>query len=154
MQPLDPELNEVVLEMARRLLPKGFEVSDDAPQTFEELKYRLDAGAPMVVWSGGSTSSIYADPYVNYAFRAWHDWCHWTGGHGFTLAGEHAVYRMMCSHLIQYYGPTLKTRSWCRILRAEILGQLQYFLRCGKYPDDQRAFIERYLEHDEASTAA
>ncbi len=61
---LDIQFNAAVLAMARRLFPCGFEVAEDAPQTYEDLA-RLDAGKPMLVWSGGSEKTIYGDPEVN-----------------------------------------------------------------------------------------
>jgi hypothetical protein len=42
----------------------------DAPDTYEKLKAHLDAGERLVVYSGGSQHTIYADPAVNHAFRA------------------------------------------------------------------------------------
>jgi hypothetical protein len=145
MQPLDIELNRAIVEMAVRLWPEGYDVADNAPQSYEELKARLEAGDRMVVWSGASERTIYADTAVNYAFRAWHDWCHWTGQQPFTPTGEHAVCKIMCTHLKQYYGPTLKTLRWCRIIIAEVWGQQEHFYKYGRYPEDQRAFVEAYL---------
>jgi hypothetical protein len=100
----------------------------------------------MLVWSGGSENTIYAEPEVNWAFRAWHDWCHYNGAHAFTPGGERAVFAMQCSHLLSLYGPCLKVQRWTRILRAEVIGQQEYFYRHGHYPEDQRAFVEAYLK--------
>ena len=91
MEPLDPNLNAAILAIAKRLFPDGFDVSDDAPDTYEKLKAHLDAGNRMLVYGGGSQHTIYADPAVNHAFRAWHDWTHWTGQHDLTFKGEIAV---------------------------------------------------------------
>jgi hypothetical protein len=70
MVPPDPQLNSAIINMATRLFPAGFDVSDDAPDTYEKLKAHLDAGKRLVVFSGGSQHTIYADPAVNHAFRA------------------------------------------------------------------------------------
>src|SRR3712207_4164474 len=99
MQPLDSDLNGAILRIASRLFPDGFDVSPDAPSTFEELKAHLDAGNRMVVWSGGSEKTIYVDPTVNYAFRAWHDWHHWRHSLPFTPDGERAVCELQCRDL-------------------------------------------------------
>src|ERR1022692_1770927 len=71
-QPLDHQLNTAILEMASTFLPEGFDVSDDAPQTFNALKDHLKAGKRLIVYGEGCEGTIYADPRVNYAFRAWH----------------------------------------------------------------------------------
>jgi hypothetical protein len=65
--------------MASRFLPKGFKTARKAPSTYEEIKTLLDNGKPIVVDSGGSNHTIYADKHINYAFRAWHDYCYWKG---------------------------------------------------------------------------
>lgn len=66
--PLDIHFNVAVLHIANHLFPCGFDVSDNAPDTYEKLCAILDAGKRMVVWSGGSEATIYCSPEVNYAF--------------------------------------------------------------------------------------
>ena len=48
----------------------------------------------MVVAREGADNTIFGAPEVNYAFRAWHDWCHWMGGFDFSLYGECATCNM------------------------------------------------------------
>jgi hypothetical protein len=143
--PLDPELNAAILHIARRLFCCGFDISDQAPGTYAELRAHLDAGNRMVVYAGGCENTIYADPAVNHAFRAWHDWCHWRGEHDFSVAGETAVYHIQCQHLVMLYGDTPATRRWRDILYAEIVGQRLYYETHKRYVDDQRAFVEQFL---------
>jgi len=133
------------------LLPGGYDVSDTAPETYEELIAHLDAGGRMVVYSGGSQLTIYSDPEVNFAFRAWHDWCHWRGRHDFSHGGERAACAMQGDHLITLYGESAQTLRWWRILHAEIIGQRDYFDRHGEFPEDQRAFVAAYLGDHSAS---
>lgn len=144
--PLDFRFNYAVIEIAATLFPSGFLVSAKAPQDFETLTAIMDAGGPMIVWAGGSDATIYADRSVNYAFRAWHDYCHWIGGHALTAAGEAAACHMQCQHLLDRYGDTDTTKYWCRILDAEINGQGAYFKWHKRFPDDQRAFVLEYLK--------
>lgn len=141
-KPLDRGFNVAVLHVASVLFPAGFDVADQAPQTYEELTGMLDAGGRMVVWSGASENTIYADPEVNYAFRAWHDWCHWRGRHRFDPEGEVAVCNMQADHLSKLYGCN---ERWRNILHAETIGQQLYLYRFGYYPKDQRTFVEAYL---------
>ncbi|MBZ0227979.1 MAG: hypothetical protein K8F58_05935 [Bauldia sp.] len=79
IRPLDPALNAAILHIATRLFPCGFDIADNAPGTYRQLKAHLDAGQRMVVYAGGCDHTIYADREINYAFRAWHDWCHYAG---------------------------------------------------------------------------
>jgi hypothetical protein len=146
---LDIQFNAAVLAVAHRLFPCGFLVGEIAPQSYEELIARLESGKPMLVYSGGSERTIYGCPEVNYAFRAWHDWCHWRGRHDFSFAGETAVCRMQGDHLLALYGECPRTLWWKRILHAEVIEQREYFDEHGAFPDDQRAFVECYL-HSEA----
>jgi hypothetical protein len=145
---LDIHFNVAVLTICKRLLPEGYDVAIDAPETYEQLIARLDSGERMLVYSGGSERTIYGDPEVNYAFRAWHDWCHWRGRHDFSYAGERAACEMQGAHLVTVYGDCPRTRRWRRILRAEVIGQREYFDHHGVFPDDQRAFVEAYLRSD------
>lgn len=141
----DIHFNVAVLTLCKRLLPAGYDVAGDAPATYEELIARLDAGHRMLVYSGGAERTIYGDPEVNYAFRAWHDWCHWRGRCDFSLSGERATCAMQSEQLVALYGEFTQTRWWRRILFAEVIGQREYFDRHGVFPDDQRAFVENYL---------
>ena len=70
---LDIQFNAAVLTICNRILPAGYDVAAVAPETYEELIAHLDAGRRMLVYSGGAEQTIYGDPEVNYAFRAWHD---------------------------------------------------------------------------------
>ena len=144
-QPLDVELNAAILTIAAYLFPCGYRVSEDAPDSYDKLVAHLNAGKPMVVYAGASEQTIYEDREVNYAFRAWHDWCHWRGGHRFNRQGEHAVYEMQCRHLVHFYDDSTRTRRWFDILYAEIIGQQIYFEQRRQFPVDQRAFVEQFL---------
>ena len=143
--PFDPSLNDAILHIASRIYPNGFDISAEAPDTYEKLKAHLDAGKPMIVWSGGSEATVYGHSSVNFAFRAWHDFCHWKGGHDFTLEGEIAACEMQCQHLFQFYGDCERTRQWSALLRAEIIGQALFFQRHKRFPDDQRSFVAAYM---------
>jgi hypothetical protein len=149
VEPLDLAFNAAVVSIARRLFPYGFDVSDQAPRTFDELKALFDADKRLVVYSGGSSSTIYADPGVNYAFRAWHDWSHWVGHHDLTFPGEVAVCKRQQADLVELYGDNEQTRRWCKLIHAEIAGQATYHLYHKRFPDNQRAFVEAFLENPE-----
>ncbi len=147
--PLDAGLNQAILTIATRLLPDGFDVADDAPATFEELKAHLDAGRRLVVYAGGSEKTIYVDPAVNHAFRAWHDLTHYRDRQDFSVAGETAVCEAQCHQLVAAFGDVVETKRWCAILTAEVIGQRLFYQRHKRFVVDQRGFVEAYLRDPE-----
>jgi hypothetical protein len=146
MVPLDPAFNATILSIAARLFPDGFDVSPDAPSTYKALKVHLDAGKRLVVYDGGCEGTIYANPKVNHALRAWHDWSHWKGGHDFSVEGETGAFNTQRQHLIDLYGENEQTRRWTLLLHADIVGFRLYYERHKRFVDDQRGFIEAYMK--------
>jgi hypothetical protein len=146
MDPLDANLNAAIIAIAKRLFPFGFDVPDDAPDTYEKLKAHLDARKRLVVYGGGSQHTIYSDPAVNHAFRVWHDWTHWRGRDDLTFPGEQAVCAAQRKHLIELFGDNSQTRYWSEIINAEIIGQAAFFEYHKRFPVDQRGFVEAYLK--------
>ncbi|PHP65403.1 hypothetical protein CSC94_18760 [Zhengella mangrovi] len=143
---LDHELNVAAMMIANRLFPAGFDVAEDAPDTYEKLKALFESGKRYVVYSGGSDRTIFGDPEVNFHFRAWHDWCHWKGAHEFTVRGEYDTFRMQHCHLVAIYGDNAMTKRWRRILFADIVGQKLHEKRTGQFPEDQFSFVKACLE--------
>lgn len=144
--PLDLSFNAAIVDIVGRLLPNGYDVSDDAPATYDELTAHLAAGRKLVVWSGGSRGTIYGDPETNYAFRAWHDWCHWIGSHPFTPAGEAAVCLMQCKQITTDFGDDCRTKFWRSVIEAEVIGQNTFAHMHKRFPDDQLGFVLAYLK--------
>ena len=142
-QPLDRAFNRAVHHIASVLLPSGFDVSDNAPSSLIGLRAHYEATGRICVWSGGSEHTIFADRETNYAFRAWHDWCHLIGNYDFTPDGEHATMMAQQSDLYARYGDV---QRWADILHAEIIGQGEYERANGTFPQDQMAFVKCYLQ--------
>lgn len=140
MKPLDPGLNQAVLALA----PKAFRVADTTPalQSIEEFaKFWVPGGR--LVWGGASYHSIYADAAVNWAFRAWHDECHVAVKAEFDLPGETRAYMEQVRQLYERF-PSAPKR-WARILRAEVIDQAAHFLKTGRFPEDQVAFVRNVI---------
>ena len=98
------------------------------------------------VWNGASDKTIFADPEVNYAFRAWHDSKHIVGKFLFTREGELNCLAMQKTDVLAIYdGRTAD--FFCRLLDAEIRGQFDYQERHGGFPIDQIGFACTYLEN-------
>lgn len=145
LEPLNPALNAAVLAIVAKLLPEGFDVANDAPATYEALRAHVADTGRICVWSGASDQTIFGDPAVNYAFRAWHDWVHWRYSLPFTAEGERRVSMIQCRQL-RAMRP-LSGRDLCYWVHAEVVGQLEYKARWGSFPEDQRAFCLAYLGH-------
>lgn len=145
-KPLDAELNAAIVHLVDKLLPQGFDVSPNAPSSFEALKAQYDCGR-MVVWDGASDDTVFAEPRVNYAFRAWHDLTHIVYQCPFTIDGESEALNMQLIDLLEFFPgiPTETMARWKAILVAEVDGQGEYNARYGRFPVNQRAFVEAYL---------
>ena len=140
LTPLDRSFNAAVLHIAGRLLPCGFDVGADAPSTLQALKDHYATTRRIKVWDGASEQTIFGDREVNYAFRAWHDWCHLTGNLQFTTEGKRRAAVMQCDHLTKLYGMDKRTAAWHQIVRVEVIDQAEEFERTGEFVQDQRAF--------------
>jgi hypothetical protein len=101
----------------------------------------LVSGSKILVYSGASALTIYDDKEVNFAFRAWHDWCHWQGKHPFTVEGESEACDMQCRQVYDLFGFNAQTIRWSHILKAEVLGQALYRERFGRFPTNQPLFV-------------
>jgi hypothetical protein len=146
MTTLSVRFNVAVLQIAARLFPTGFDVSDTAPDTFDKLKSHVEQTGRMLVWNGASDATIFGDPEVNYAFRAWHDWCHLAGNHPFTPEGERGAANLQIQHIREIYGYTADANEMVRLIDAEVNGQVTYHEHHnGDFPADQVAFVKHYL---------
>jgi|CXWL01.1.fsa_nt_gi hypothetical protein len=168
--PLSPAFNVAVQTIARRLFPCGFDVAavhqpksgvdfmlatpipPYAPSTLAELTAHIARTGRMLVSGDFSDKTIYADAETNFAFRAWHDWHHWKHQIPFTLAGEREVCRLQERNLVTVYGP--KTAAgFIPLLRAEVIGQAEYYTFHGTFPRNQMAFVKAYLLFRDPHTA-
>lgn len=153
--PLSIRLNVAVQHIASKLFPCGFDVSSEAPDTFEKLAETVRYGGRMIVWNGASDKTIFADEEVNFAFRAWHDWCHIAGDFPFTPEGEMHAALMQMDHIKQLYGNTKEALEMASLVWTEVVGQVQYNLaHDGEFPVDQMAFAKAYLADPDAAINA
>jgi len=146
-QPLDIGLNVAVQHIAARYCPTGFDVSESAPNSFNELITHIETTGRICVYSGGSDQTIFADAETNYAFRAWHDAIHFNNRFEFTTLGEFETWRAHCRDLFKLFGENKKTHKWADLLYAEIVGQAEYLARHGSFPANQYAFTVDYINN-------
>lgn len=134
------ELGIANVVMAAKVWPKGYDVADAAPESLEELSAMFKRDRRIAVLKGFSDRTIYAEPDQNWAFRAWHDWTHLQGRFPFTPAGERATAAQQVRDLVRVYGRHLNTVHMAAVLLCEVVGQTDYQLLTGEFPEDQRQF--------------
>lgn len=145
----------------------------DAPNTWEALQARADKHGllKLLVYDGHSETTIYSSKETNYAARAWHDYCHLAGRFDFTPQGEVATAKLqehmlrawwsdfvasLSEEQVAYLRLTAKVRLGDRapcdfvaeLLRAEVVGQVQYVERWAAFPNNQRAFAWLYVNDE------
>lgn len=155
------DFNAAIVTMANRVCPAGFDVLppypagphafdlDHAPESLGMINLYHRFTGRIAVSDAHSDRTIYGDPEVNYAFRAWHDWTHWQIQAELTPEGERDVCKAQQADLCAVFGKGSlhgKVRGMCLILHAEIVGQVEYEQRHGYFPDDQVRFVREYLK--------
>ena len=114
----------------------GIEFSKDAPNSLSELqsmyKFRKAEKMPFLVYCEGNENTIYGSAYCNGLARAWHDICHIILDAEFDAEGEKKVTDFQKSFLI---GIDKK------IIDIEINGQVKYYEKNGKFPENQLDFF-------------
>lgn len=95
-------------EQIRNDIGIGFIAIDDAPNKFSDLlqawEESLSKKQPFPIWNGASDSTIYTDAYVNYAFRFWHDYLHYTTGLEFIAHDEIKIGIMQVKDVQSHFG--------------------------------------------------
>lgn len=130
----------IILSMAPRFVAEagsweGFSVTEATP--IGQFAAFIARRGIMTVWDGASDRTIWRDARVNHAFRAWHDDCHIRAGVGFTLVGERAACELQIRELMAAHP---QAHAMAAIIRAEVIGQAEYFAATGSFPEDQIAF--------------
>lgn len=142
MKILDPEFNRVVLEMSKQV---QYYVTDHEYKDFDDMKTSYLRDGYLLINRGNSENIIFGVPYVNHAFRAWHDYCHVRNNADFSVDGERLAFEQMVYDVIYKYGSTEQTHWFARILDCEVNGQTGYFMKHNKFPDNQYEFAIGYL---------
>jgi len=115
----------------------------EAPNTFEELKQvNKDKVLLLPVFSGGCANTIWSNPKVNHALRAWHDDIHLEYDYDFSLYGEISTARKHIEVLRKNHLGVFSNLFWC-----EIVGQVLYYNKHKKYVSNQREFVLLLLCH-------
>lgn len=150
-EPMYPVFNQVVVKMCELLLPKGFDLTphENKVDSLKKIQAEYERTQRVIVWSGGSANTIFGDPEVNYAFRAWHDAMHIWYNLPFSKIGEDIACKFQQRQIQGFCeGEYSKTQIelFTRILECEINGQVEYLNEHNKFPDDQRKFHREWME--------
>lgn len=111
-------------------------VKPDAPSTVQDLFNSTS----LIIWSGGSDSTIYGDASVNYAFRAVHDMTHLETRLNFTPEHEIEMGRIQAAKLASRCESLMADLFYC-----EIALQAAHYLQHGDFVADQKSFTELHL---------
>jgi hypothetical protein len=106
-------------------------------QTAPSDEFGLFNTSSLVIWSGASDDTIWADARVNWAFRALHDALHLETGLGFSPKSEIELGRIQASK----YEGLLADLVYC-----EVAGQAEHYLKTGQFVVDQVEFTIQYLK--------
>ena len=138
------ELKAFITYKADSLIKGGwsFELNDNAPETFKDLKESTVNGKHLLIATAGNATSIYGE-HVNSLFRFYHDVTHLTLDSGFSLEGETKVINQHITDAIDYGLSSLALE----ILKADTLGQVQYYYKNKRFVSDQIAFIDCVLNN-------
>lgn len=143
MEPVSASLNRLIVARAAAL-PAGWHAAAAAPDTFDGLlTSAARAGGHITVWTGASEGTIYGDPSVNWAMRAWHDAHHVGLVSDFSLAGERRVAAAQAA--------ACETPEDAALLLADVLGQAEYYAAHSAFPTDQVAFVAAYMRDRDAA---
>ena len=140
---LDPRFNELTVEMASRL--QWIPVDYDPYPTLADMRADYDKTGRIKVSTLYSDNSIYGDPFINWCGRAWHDYCHLQTNSPFDALGEKraAAYQMI--EVYNHVSDSKLARWFCRIIDAEVNGQVKYFLQHGAFPVNGYEFTKGYF---------
>lgn len=119
----------------------GYFVTKDAPNNWEALKeYKENNVIP--VFAGGG-NHIYRSDFMNYNFRAMHDFCHLITGGDFSYGGESKAIRYQYNLLekeLSYILPNLR-KCIVKIFLADTIGQVEYYYKTKEFLKDQKQYV-------------
>jgi hypothetical protein len=143
---LDSEFNAFVLKMAESI---PYVLVDWDYASFEDMAADYESRGHICINTANSEGTIFGDPAINWAFRAWHDYAHIIENAPFDEVGERQAARQQCNHAwIDYYRGNItyaQYQRFSRIIDCEVNGQVQYYLKHNAFPPDQMAFAKEYL---------
>lgn len=145
--PLCGAFNSLILAIARDLMPEGWDVIPNAPDTLAEARAYYEKNGRVAVDVESRHGCTVGDPEAHYAFRAWHDLIHICNPDfaTFDLPGERWAADRHREEIFKRLGYTPEAAWFGALVEIEIVAQNAHLLRLGYWPNDPRAFAERWL---------
>lgn len=123
-------------------------VAKDAPDSYEELAEfyeTLMQGEPIPVSGDGCANSIYSNPGVNHSWRAYHGGIHIVHELDFSVEDETQAMEIQLAHMLDNDEHYCFQPEDYEAVKADVLGQRMYYVRYGKYVNDQARFVASCL---------
>jgi len=108
----------------------------DQKLAFQAMKTDVLDRQRLEVWTGASEVTIFGEPSINWKFRAIHDILHVFNDLDFSASSELQV-NYIQQAIFSFDGLPDFERQ---LLNIETAGQVVYFEKFGKFPEDQRKF--------------
>lgn len=146
MLPIDSEFNAIVLHLVRLHVPKGYRLTSENMDSFEQMKRMFQESGFITVNTGFSDNTIFGSASVNWAFRAWHDSCHLALNADFSPEGERQAAALQQKQLVAAFPTHPKLKYFIDLIDIEVNGQLAHYLNTGQFPADQFQFTLNELK--------
>lgn len=122
----------------------------NAPNTYKKMISHRNEHGHFLVFSGKSDTTIFSSQELNIKFRALHDKMHYDLGLTFSFKDEKKLSTLTGLSVFNWLkkqGYSLEIAYHAlKIVNAEIAGQIEYYERRGKFLENQREYIETYLQ--------
>ena len=127
----------------------GYVAVPDAPSEYQQLRGAYaDAWAtktPLPVSNQHCETTIFLEPEDNIRLRFWHDVHHVKLGLSFNLDDELELATWHCQQM-EHAGFSPDSLAF-RLLRADFVGQIYLMGIKGRFPHNQRRFVETCVTH-------
>lgn len=134
-------LRDAVYSAANRIVTPRYDVRDDlGSMTDADMLRFYHATGRILVWSGGSDSTIFGDARVNWHFRAWHDFCHIKSGVCNRVHGALGCFEPVAEYAVADWQSRGLSDTLARIVQIEVSGQAKNYATTGGFLPDQIAF--------------
>lgn len=119
----------------------------NAPNTFKDLKETFKDNS-LIVFNGSNENTIFS-PETNIKFRAWHDLGHLRYNLSFKFKDEIKLGNLQAIEAMLWvnerYDDEKLARNCRDIIHADIVGQIEYYMKHGKYVENQKEYVMNYL---------
>lgn len=124
---------------------------ESAPETYHGIRSmfsdavssRSATGTPQIrVSADCCDKTIYSEPSVNWAFRFWHDYLHWSQNLDLSLQDELRVASLHLAAVSRKFG---ENSLEVKLMAIDTVAQALYFNIKGKHVEDQRQFALDHL---------